>query len=248
MSHSSPAVGIWRPCRAKGCESRVSLGDLRVDEPDRYRRSGGAGLHRPRHHRSEAVGHEGSGACDRAHRRARSGCGYSFQNGVEKDDVLRSEFGGAPVMGGVGYISAILAEPELSRTRQDATSRLRRVRREHAPRAPSCSRACRLAEIDAELSDDIRRAIWEKFVFLVGLSGATATMRAPIGSIRSNPRSRAFLLDAMREVVAVGRTQGVTLAEDYAEHRLAFCDGLPEEMVSRRTATSCAGFGWNCPG
>ena len=99
-------------------------------------------------------------------------------------------------------------------------------------RAESFLEACRLAEIDAELSDDIRRAIWEKFVFLVGLSGATATMRAPIGPIRSNPRSRAFLLDAMREVVAVGRTQGVTLAEDYAENRLAFCDGLPEEMVS----------------
>ena len=36
----------------------------------------------------------------------------------------------------------------------------------------------------------------------------------------------------MREVVAVGRAQGVTLAEDYAENRLAFCDSLPEEMAS----------------
>jgi hypothetical protein len=34
--------------------------------------------------------------------------------------------------------------------------------------------AAQRADIDAELSEDIRRAIWEKFVFLVGLSGVTA--------------------------------------------------------------------------
>jgi 2-dehydropantoate 2-reductase len=36
----------------------------------------------------------------------------------------------------------------------------------------------------------------------------------------------------MREVVAVGRAQGVALSAEYAEDRLAFCDGLPEEMTS----------------
>jgi 2-dehydropantoate 2-reductase len=36
----------------------------------------------------------------------------------------------------------------------------------------------------------------------------------------------------MREVVAVGRAQGVALAADYAENRLAFCDRLPAEMTS----------------
>ena len=39
-------------------------------------------------------------------------------------------------------------------------------------------------------------------------------------------------LDAMREVVAVGRALGVALPEDYAEQRLAFVDGLPETMTS----------------
>ena len=71
--------------------------------------------------------------------------------------------------------------------------------------------ACRGAKIDAELSGDIQRAIWEKFVFLVGLSGTTATMRATIGPIRSNQQTRPFLLDVMREVVQVGRAKGVAL-------------------------------------
>ena len=54
----------------------------------------------------------------------------------------------------------------------------------------------------------------------------------PIGAIRSNPRARALLLDAMREVVAVGRAEGVQLAEDFADNRLAFADTLPAEMSS----------------
>ena len=58
-------------------------------------------------------------------------------------------------------------------------------------------------------------------MFLVGLSGATTTMRSTIGPIRSNPQTRAFLLDLMREVVAVGRAHGVDLPADYAEQRLA---------------------------
>ena len=57
-------------------------------------------------------------------------------------------------------------------------------------------------------------------------------MRTTLGPIRSDPQTRAFLLDVMREVVAVGRAHGVRLAEDYAEKRLTFCDGLPADMDS----------------
>jgi 2-dehydropantoate 2-reductase len=99
-------------------------------------------------------------------------------------------------------------------------------------RAEALLEACRRGGIDAELSLDIRKAIWEKFVFLVGLSAVTTTIRLPIGPIRTNPRTRRFLLDTMREVVTVGQVHGVALSAEYAEDRLAFCDGLPAEMVS----------------
>ena len=92
--------------------------------------------------------------------------------------------------------------------------------------------ACVAAGIDADISDHIRRAIWEKFVFLVGLSATTATMRVPIGPIRAHPQSRVFLLDVMREVVAVGRAHGVPLPEDYAEQRLEFADSVSSDMTS----------------
>lgn len=76
------------------------------------------------------------------------------------------------------------------------------------------------------------REIWQKYVFLVGLSGTTTTMRKPIGPIRENPQTRAFLLDVMREVVMVGRAHGVDLAEDYAEVRLQLADDVARDMTS----------------
>ena len=57
-------------------------------------------------------------------------------------------------------------------------------------------------------------------------------MRKPIGPIRENAQTRAFLLDVMREVVAVGRSCGVDLSEDYAEVRLKLADEVAYDMTS----------------
>lgn len=157
----------------------------------------------------------------------------SFQNGVQKDDVLRRVLGTQAVMGGVCYIAATIAKPGVI---QHTGTLQKLVFGEYdgtrSPRAERFYDACRRAGIDAEISPDIQLALWEKFVFLVGLSGTTASMRRPLGPIRAHPQTRAFLHDAMREVVAVGRAQQVRLAEDFADNRLAFCDGLPAAMTS----------------
>ena len=157
----------------------------------------------------------------------------SFQNGVQKDDVLRQAFGDKAVMGGVGYIAANIDRPGVIKH----TGTMQRLifgeyDGSRSARAEALLDACTRGGINAELSDDIRRAIWEKFVFLVGLSGSTTTMRATIGPIRSNPRTRAFLFDLMRETVAVGRALGVALPSDYADQRLSFVDSLPDTMTS----------------
>jgi 2-dehydropantoate 2-reductase len=157
----------------------------------------------------------------------------SLQNGVVKDDILRRELGDAPVMGGVGYVATYISSPGV--IHQTGTMQrivLGEYDGRRSQRAVFLHEALRKAGVDAELSSDVRRAIWEKYVFLVGLSATTTTMRKPIGPIRANPQTRAFLLEIMRETVAVGRAHGVALPPDYAEQRLAFADGLPADMTS----------------
>jgi len=157
----------------------------------------------------------------------------SLQNGVVKDDILRRVFDPAQVMGGVCYVATHIARPGVI---EQVGTMQRIVVGEYdgrtSDRARELHEALSRSGVNAELSSDVRRAIWEKYVFLVGLSATTTTMRSTIGPIRDNPRTRAFLHDIMREVVAVGRAQGVALPEDYADQRLAFADTVPATMTS----------------
>jgi len=157
----------------------------------------------------------------------------SLQNGVIKDDILKSVLDEKHVMGGVGYVATHISRPGVI----DQVGTMQRIivgeyDGRESQRVKFLHKALLDAGVTAELSADVRRSIWEKYVFLVGLSGTTTTMRTTLGPIRSNPQTRAFLLDVMREVVAVGRALGVALAEDFAEQRLKFADGLPVDMTS----------------
>ena len=157
----------------------------------------------------------------------------SFQNGVLKDRTLRGAYDASQIMGGVGYVATTIDRPGVIRQ----TGPMQRLLfgefdGSRSPRGQALLAACLAGGINAELSDHILREIWQKYVFLVGLSGTTTTMRKPIGPIRGHPQTRAFLLDVMREVVAVGRAQGVDLAENYAEQRLQLADDVAPDMTS----------------
>jgi 2-dehydropantoate 2-reductase len=157
----------------------------------------------------------------------------SFQNGVVKDDILRDVLGPDSVIGGVCYIAATIGEPGVIR---HSGTMQKLVFGEYggtaSARVSNLRDACVAAGIDTELSSRIREAIWEKFVFLVGLSGTTATARVPIGAIRGNVRARAFLHNVIDEAVQVARAEGVALPVDYAHDRMAFADQLPATMTS----------------
>jgi 2-dehydropantoate 2-reductase len=136
-------------------------------------------------------------------------------------------------MGGVAYVGTHIERPGVILQ----TGTLQRLLfgeydKRRSERAEQFLQALLKAGIQAELSEDIQRTLWEKYVFLVGLSSTTAAMRSPIGPIRENPQTRAFLLDIMKETVAVGRALGVNLPEDYAEQRLQFADSVASAMDS----------------
>lgn len=157
----------------------------------------------------------------------------SLQNGVLKDDIMRRVFGEKAVLGGVCYVATHISRPGVI---HQTGSMQRIVVGEYDGRRSKRIEAFHAALVSsgvaAELSDDVRRSIWEKYVFLVGLSATTTSMRSRLGPIRANPQTRAFFHDVIREVVAVGRAHGVALPADYADNRMAFGDTLPPDMTS----------------
>jgi len=164
---------------------------------------------------------------------AHGGVVVPFQNGVGSVKRISAIVGAERVMGGVAQIAATIAEPGvISHTGTMARLRFGVVLPAQQPAAEALLAACTGAGIDAELVADIRRALWEKFIFLAAFSGLTSVARQPIGVLRADPDLRAALEAAMREAWAVGRAQGIALADDFIAQLMKFADGLPAEMKS----------------
>jgi len=164
---------------------------------------------------------------------AHGGVVVPFQNGVGSVERIGAIVGAERVLGGVAQIAATIAEPGvIGHTGTMARLRFGAVLPAQQPAAEALLAACTGAGIDAELVADIRRALWEKFVFLAAFSGLTSVARQPIGVLRADPDLRAALEAAMREAWTVGRAQGIALADDFIAQLMKFTDGLPAEMKS----------------
>ncbi|HET6518605.1 MAG TPA: 2-dehydropantoate 2-reductase, partial [Geminicoccaceae bacterium] len=98
--------------------------------------------------------------------------GVSLQNGVEQEDTIARVLGPGHVMGGVARISAAIESPGVIRHAGIPPQIVFGERDgRDSPRQRALLAACRAAGVDARASDHIDRDIWEKFVFLVPMSG-----------------------------------------------------------------------------
>ena len=148
-----------------------------------------------------------------------------LQNGIDSSERLAPILGAEQVAAGCAFISATLSAPGVVKHASPfARMRIGRLDDKPDARLQAFERAAAAAGIDIAIPENMERERWEKFVFLVGLSGATASMRKPIGPIRSDPNARAFFHGLMQEVVAVALAKGVPIAPDFADERLKFAD------------------------
>jgi 2-dehydropantoate 2-reductase len=155
----------------------------------------------------------------------------TLQNGVDSVERMAPILGAEQVAGGVAYIASVIAAPGvISHTSPFAKMLCGRLDGSADARLAAFAQAAQQAGIDIALTNEINRERWQKFVFLVGLSGATGATRLPIGPILADSDTRAFLQKLMQEVVAVGRAKGVDLPPDYVDDRMKFAATVPPGM------------------
>ncbi|HSB24264.1 MAG TPA: 2-dehydropantoate 2-reductase [Burkholderiaceae bacterium] len=153
-----------------------------------------------------------------------------LQNGVEIVDVLVGALGPAAVALGAAYIPAKIAEPGvIEHAGGFASLRFGPLQPAQRGALEAFAAACGRAKVQVELVDDMRRVMWEKFVFLVGMSSLTALTRLPIGVVRSDPELRRLLQQVMDETAALARAEGVALADDFVARQMTVVDGLPAQ-------------------
>jgi len=154
----------------------------------------------------------------------------SLQNGVDTEARLSNLIGPGHVMGGIAEIFAAIEAPGVIRQ----VSPFIRVRfgeldNVESDRARALLAAFEDAGIEAEISQDIERTIWLKFLPLAALSGMTSATRVTIGELREDPDARAMLNAAIEEAAAVAIAKGVNLSSQDVDASIARIDAAPAQ-------------------
>ena len=164
---------------------------------------------------------------------ARGGCCLTLQNGVDAMERIAAITGPGSVMGGAAYVSAVIESPGTVRYNSAQPGiRFGEVDGSRSPRALALRDACRGAGFDAELVDDIRTALWEKFVGLATNAALTALARRPAGVVYHDPDLLEVARAGFAEAVAVARACGVPMAEDMVDVLVRRHQGFPKDMYA----------------
>jgi 2-dehydropantoate 2-reductase len=149
----------------------------------------------------------------------------SLQNGIDAAECIGRVVGMAHMLGAATWIASVIESPGV--INQVSTFRrivLGELSGTITPRAQAIYNVLNRTGATVELSDNILKVLWTKFVFIAAVSGVGALTRLEMGEYRAVPETRGLLTGIMREVEALARAQSVSLDEDVVEKSLAFID------------------------
>ena len=147
----------------------------------------------------------------------------TLQNGIDSVERMAPILGAEQSIGGAAYIASVIETPGvIKQTSSFASMRFGRADKRPDATLQAFVDAGRAAKIDVDISADIERERWKKFIFLTAMAGSTAALRSPIGPIRADPELRGFFRQLMEEAFAVGKAKGVALDPGYLDSRMDF--------------------------
>lgn len=126
------------------------------------------------------------------------------------------------VLGGVTYISAARVAPAVV-VRRSSFQRVLvgEIGKGVSTRTERIVEALRTAGADAKASDNIKVALWQKFVFLTTIAAACGLARSPIGPVRESKLGWRMIERALDEAFAVAQARGINFPDDERTRTLA---------------------------
>ena len=160
--------------------------------------------------------------------------GISLLNGVDGADTASRVLGGATVVGGCAYVSGVIVAPGHIRSISDMSSLAFGAPPNAAARAKAEDFAtrCRAAGFGADITEDIRGALWNKMVGLATNAALTSASRLPAGPLYSDPDVVAVAAAMVAEGAAVARALGVELPDDIVPTWIGRFQGFPARMYA----------------
>lgn len=149
----------------------------------------------------------------------------SLQNGVDAAERISTVIGVEHVIGGATWLSSAVEAPgvikQISQFRRIVLGELDGGK---SARIQSIYEVLEKTGISAEISENIQKVLWSKFVFIASVSGLGSLTRLPMGDFRTVPETRELLSSIMQEVKSVAHAQGIILEPDVVQKSLEFMD------------------------
>lgn len=139
----------------------------------------------------------------------------TFQNGVDNVEAIASVVGADAVLAGAVYAALQLVEPGVVlRTGGEGRIVFGELSGALTERVRRIASAFEQSHIPHEVSTDINRVLWEKFLFITGVGGVTALARSGIGPLLASVEGRTLLTTSCAEIAAVALAEGAPLLPD----------------------------------
>jgi 2-dehydropantoate 2-reductase len=164
-------------------------------------------------------------------------------NGVNAHEILEAEVPRRALVGGLCSIVSMIESPGVIRQESQFRSAVvGEFDHRRSDRVERLVQAWKEGGAEATQADDIHVAMWNKLIFIASFGGVGALARANAGELRANPETRQLIVDAAREVEAVGRAEGVELATDATDRAVSFFDNIGPTSTSSMQRDVAAGL------
>lgn len=165
-----------------------------------------------------------------------------LQNGVDAAAQLVNELGLERVVGGLCRIVSYVVEPGHIRHAGFTPSIIiGELDNRRSDRITKIGQIFKHAGVEISIATDIQIALWTKLLFIASFSGVGAMANAPAGVLRNDPKWRAYILNAMKEIYALAHPRGIKLPVDSVDEVMASVDALPEDATSSMHRDIAAG-------
>lgn len=156
----------------------------------------------------------------------------SLQNGVDNEEKLEAVVGQGRVLGGAAYIFSAIEAPGVIVHTYGGRIAFGELDGSESERGRRLLQVFKAAGIPSELSTQIRRLLWEKYLFITAMAGLTTLTRCPVGVVRSVPETRRLFLTLLEELVQIAKAAGAPLLPGVVDAIIASADALAPGVYS----------------
>ena len=157
----------------------------------------------------------------------------TLQNGVESHIAVESAFGEGCALPGAAYVESRIDSPGVVvQTGHVARLVFGEASGEESARVVRVRDVMVSAGINVEVSPDVLATLWTKFLFITAVAGLTSACRRQIGELLGEPGYRDVLVEAMREIEAVGRAKGINLDDEVVGQTMEYVEGAVKDITA----------------